>query len=112
MEEQRTWTEAPASATVKLISPDGYDVLFTLRGEAGADLLPKLTGALDWFKGHGYAPTTNGHARGNGHSDSSAPKCPTHNTPMKPSKHGGFYCSVKVADDDGTGRAVYCKQKA
>jgi hypothetical protein len=51
----------------------------------------------------------------NGTSDAgneSAPLCPTHNKPMKPSKYGdGWYCPVKVADDDGTGKAVYCKQR-
>ena len=42
MEDTRTWTEAPASATIRLISPDGYDVMFTLRGDSGKDLLPTL----------------------------------------------------------------------
>ena len=60
---------------------------------------------LDWLNAKGYKPTTNG-AKING-----APQCPTHNRPMQPSKHGGYFCPVKVADDDGTGKAAYCKQR-
>ena len=52
--------------------------------------------------------------RGNGRSASNpnAPLCPTHGTPMKPSKHGGgWYCTQKIADDDGTGKPAYCRQR-
>ena len=109
MEETRTWTEAPCSITIK-VNFHGYDTLLTLRGDTGADVLPKLTGAIDWLKVNGGQPTPG--RNGNGHGDPSAPQCPTHGQAMKPSKHGGFYCPVKIADDDGAGRPVYCKQKA
>jgi len=39
------------------------------------------------------------------------PLCPVHNVRMKRSKYGGWYCPVKIADDDGTGKPVYCKQR-
>ena len=39
------------------------------------------------------------------------PSCPTHNRPMQRGKRGDWYCPVKVADDDGTGKPVYCKQR-
>ena len=38
------------------------------------------------------------------------PICPTHKSVMKRSQHGGWFCSVKVADDDGRGKPIYCKQ--
>ena len=110
MEETRTWTEAPCSLTIK-VNFHGYDTLLTLRGESGADVLPKLTGAIDWLKANGGQPTPG--RNGNGHSDPNAPVCPTHHTPMKRSKHsGGWYCPQKIAEDGGDGKPVYCKCKA
>lgn len=53
--ETRTWTEAPASATVK-IDLAGWDVLFTLRGETGAEVLPKVQSLIAWAKEHGGIP--------------------------------------------------------
>jgi hypothetical protein len=51
------------------------------------------------------------HQAGND-TNGNAPTCPTHGKPMQPSKHGGgWFCPVKVADDDGTGKPVYCKQR-
>ncbi len=49
----------------------------------------------------GIQPTT-----ATSHPTGSAPVCPIHQRPMKPSrKPGSFYCSAKVGDD-------YCKEKA
>ena len=107
MEDQiRTWTEAPISVTIKF-GLRGFDTMLTIRGESGVEVLPKLQGALDWLQKAGAAPTTRG-----GNGNAGAPLCPTHGTPMKRSQHGsGWYCPQKVADDDGTGKPVYCKQK-
>ncbi len=33
------------------------------------------------------------------------PQCPTHHRPMKPSQHGGWYCTAKNGDGE------YCKEK-
>lgn len=41
-------------------------------------------------------------ANGNGHT----PKCSTHNSPMRPSKNGGWFCPR--TNDDGT----YCQTRA
>ena len=100
----RSWTEAPTSITVKF-AIRGFDTMLTLRGESGAEVLPKLQGALDWLQKAGASPTTRG---GNGN----APLCPAHGSPMKRSKLGsGWFCPKKIAEDDGTGKPVYCKEK-
>jgi len=117
-----TYTEAPASFTVKLQSPDGYDCLLTLRGTSGADLLPKVGQILEWVKEHGYAPT-NGHA-GNGQAAaataSSDPDvltddkgkhykvCQAHDARMyaKTGKGGQVWYSHQTASGD------WCKGKA
>ncbi len=63
IENTQAFAEAPASFNVKLVSPDGYDCMMTLRGASGAELLPKVEQVLEWAKSHGYRPTANG--RGN-----------------------------------------------
>ena len=113
MEQQtRTWTEAPSSATIRC-TLHGYSILFTLRDDNGRDLLPKVQAAITALEQMGAQPEGyggNGH-NGNGHNGN-APLCPTHGTPMKRSKRGsGWYCPEKVAEDDGTGKPVYCKQQ-
>jgi len=106
-----TFTEAPASATLR-IEYKGYDILFTLRDSTGTDLLKKLEGAISHFEKMGIKPGhQNGHSTPSG-TPGNAPNCPSHNKPMKPGNKGGWYCPVKIADDDGTGKPVYCKQKA
>lgn len=104
--DTRTWTEAPASATIRF-ALGGYDTMLTLRDDAGKELLDKVQAAISYLDGLGAQ--ANGGNGGNGASG--APVCPTHGKPMKKSKFGGWYCPVKVADDDGTGKPVYCKQK-
>lgn len=112
--------ESTVSANIKLTSENGADIMLTIRTGATTD---EIQGVLDGLaKAMVYAkeryhltPRVNGHAAAratpNGNGASAAPMCPTHQTPMKPSQHGGFFCPTKVADDDGTGRPVYCKQK-
>jgi len=80
MTTENTFAEAPASATVRMVSPGGYDVMLTLRGMTGAGLLPKVEALLMWATEHGYSPTTaparastntaKGGSDGNGHSES------------------------------------------
>lgn len=109
-----TYQEAPASFNVRAISPAGYDVQLTLRSEEGAELMPRALAALAWLEQHGFRPTgKQAHPASNGHgpNGTGAPLCPTHGRPMKPSRHGGFHCTAKIADDDGTGRPLYCRQK-
>ena len=97
--------EAPASATVKL-RYQGHDVMLTLRGHDGRSVLRRLDAALMYLEKTGAEPNGNGHV-----GDGSAPLCPTHGKPMKPSQYGGWYCIERIADDGGNGRPVYCKHK-
>ena len=88
--------------------------MLTIRGGEGADLMPKALKALEWLEGQGFSPSYrrhNGKASTSSGDNGKAPVCPTHGKPMQASKYGGWYCPVKIADDDGTGKAVYCKQK-
>ena len=120
---ERTDRIAPVSFNIKAISADGFDVMLTIRGTDSAEMMPRALKALEWLTTQGFTPNGryqapsaqvgNGNgvpaANGNGQT---APICPTHNKPMKPSKFGGWYCPVKIADDDGTGRPLFCKQQS
>jgi len=112
------FTEAPASFNVKAISPAGFDVMLTLRDGDTEALMSRMHKALGWLVSKGYQPTGRrsgggGNAQVNSGNQGEAPLCPTHNKPMLASKHrdGEWYCPVKIAEDDGTGKPVYCKQK-
>jgi hypothetical protein len=109
--------EAPASASAKMVSPQGIEWLLTVRDFTVNGLLHKAKVLEDHLLKDGWTPARNGYGRSTAPAgdapaaNGAAPLCPTHKTPMKPSKHGkGFYCPQKVADDDGTGKPVYCKQ--
>jgi hypothetical protein len=113
------FTEAPASFNVKAISPAGFDMMLTLRDADTMALMKRMHEALAWLIGKGYQPTgrrsggNNGNAQADNGNQGEAPLCPTHNKAMRASKHrdGEWYCPVKIAEDDGTGKPVYCKQK-
>jgi len=115
--EATTFTEAPASFNVKAISPQGFDVMLTLRDDDTASLVARAEGALSWLVEQGFTPTpqrysNSGKSNQASGNSSEAPLCPAHGKPMLASKKGeGYYCPVKIADDDGTGKPVYCKQR-
>ena len=112
MTEQTTFNEAPASVSIKAYAPNGFDVMLTIRDDQTTELLPRTLAALDWLASSGFTPTRqNAMNTTNGTSVTAAPVCPTHGTPMQDSKFGGYYCAERVADDDGTGKPIYCKQK-
>lgn len=102
--------EAPASVTVKVLYR-GHDVLFTLRGLDGRSVLGRLDVALTWLEQHGATPATSGSSTRPAAAADLAPTCPTHGRPMKAGKRGGWFCTVKLADDDGMGKPVYCRQR-
>lgn len=51
-----TSTEAPASVTYSLITPNGFPVLFTVRAESGTDLMIKMTKIETELKLQNYKP--------------------------------------------------------
>jgi hypothetical protein len=84
------------------------------------DALPKLVGALAdagasapraadrpdrWNDGPEHEPPPGVFG------DENPPRCPQHHKLMKRSQYGdrNWFCPAKVAEDDGTGRPVYCK---
>ena len=115
----QTWTEAPASATLRVVTPTGYEVLLTTRAGRMADLLGQLTTLEAWLVDHQWQAAPTGKPQGKAQAQGDAansvqgdpPLCPTHQKPMKMGKGGGWYCPVKIAEDDGTGKPVYCKQR-
>ncbi len=113
IDELRTWTEAPASVTVR-VQLDGYDTMLTLRGESGADVLPKLQAALEWMAAHGAEPTTTT-TNGNGHNGGAgAPPeiCPVHSVAMqRREKNGDVWYSHKAVNPE-TGSEYWCRGKA
>ena len=103
--------------TVRYQSTEGFDCELTLSGGDVKALMGQAKQALASMTAAGCKPTStrppasaSGNGNGNGEN---APLCPTHGKPMKKSQHGGgWYCPTKIAEDDGTGKPVYCKQKA
>jgi hypothetical protein len=108
--QQQSFTEAPASINLRF-DYRGANMQFTLRETTGTELLNKLDAVLDRLEAMGATfGTSNGRAQQV--APAGAPVCPTHGVPMKESKFGGWYCPEKVADNDGTGKPIYCKQKS
>ena len=109
------FSEAPASATVKVTTPGGYDLMITFRATRVADLLQQAQTVEGWLIAHNFTPAPafkgNGKPSQGDAAPADAPLCPTHQKPMKPGKNGGWYCPVKLLEDDGTGKPVYCKQR-
>lgn len=52
-----TFTEAPASFNVKCYSPDGFDIMLTLRDQDSTQLMDRVSKALKWLKENGFSPT-------------------------------------------------------
>jgi len=110
------FTEAPASFNVKAISPQGFDVMLTLRDTNATQLWERAQTALDWLAKKGFTPTParsgprggdvggNGPNAGNGdkpkyctHKSDGPGFCPTHGKELKQSKHHpGYYCPAKI----------------
>jgi len=108
-EDIRTWTEAPASVNIKF-QFEGYDTMLTLRGDSGADVLPKLRDAIGWLDDHGADPTQK--AAGGNDSGGSKPEpnvCPIHHVAMRRrEKNGDVWYSHKAIDPE-TGAEYWCR---
>jgi len=106
-------TEAPVSWTVRYITPEGFDAMLTLRGTDTRQVMTTAKQAVEAMSKAGCRPQIGGHTTPTNSTtnDQAAPMCPVHGKPMKQSQHGGWYCTAKVADNDGSGRPVYCKAK-
>lgn len=84
MEETKSQTnglpEAPASATVKIKSPNGFEYLFTMRDEKASNLLYKMQAMEKHLIEKGYTALAQ-----NAYGKPQVPTkpCPKHNVPMK-----------------------------
>jgi hypothetical protein len=99
------------SYTVKVIDPQGFDEMFTIRGDEPADYFSKIAALKKWLVDHGYTPTNAARRSpqpSNGNAAPAAANVPTcqYHGPMKPSNFGGFYCPKKLHDGS------YCQSKA
>lgn len=111
-----SFTEAPASINVRVVSPAGFDYQLTMRAARVGDVLNQAQELEKWLLSHDWKPAATRPQAAQGHTANGvqadgAPTCPTHNKPMKPGRNGGWYCPEKIAPDDGTGKPVYCKQR-
>jgi hypothetical protein len=106
MNEQAIFSEAPASVTIKTISPAGFDVMLTIRDADTAALMGRIKAALGWLADNGYRPTAhmNG-SKPNASANNDAPICPYHGPMKRSKKFNGWYCSAKMGDGS------YCKEK-
>jgi hypothetical protein len=115
--------EAPCSVTARVDFHGAKDVLLTFRGYDGRTTLEQLSRALDWIRAqegtapatmpvYSTAPAQPAPAAAPAHG--MALVCPHHGTTLKQSKHreGEWFCPTKISDDDGTGKAAYCRYKA
>ena len=56
MKGNKMHNEAPASVTYSLVSPNGFPMLFTLRGGSEAELIEIMTQAEGYLKDNGFTP--------------------------------------------------------
>ncbi len=107
--------EAPASANARITSPAGVQWQITIRDFSVNGLIKKCGHMESHLLNNGWtvagphppsAPTngTNG-TNGDGNV------CPMHGK-AKESKRGGLFCPAKIANDDGSGKPVYCTWKS
>ena len=99
-----TFNEAPASATVKVTTPGGYDLMITFRATRVADLLSQAQTVEAWLIAHNFtpAPTRPASKASQGDGDEPAPLCAIHKTPMtRRSKDGRSWWSCSQKLDTG-----------
>ena len=103
-----SWTEAPASATVKVTTPGGYDLMITFRATRVADLLSQAQTVETWLIAHNFTPAPTRPASkpqdaANGVQSEPAPVCDRCGQPMKrrTTKDGSrsfWSCATKYGD--------------
>lgn len=84
-QEKSQLPEAPASVTVKIKSPAGYEYLFTMRDESAKNLLFKIDAMEKHYIANGFTPI----AQGNGfpkREEKPKKECPVHKGVMMTEK--------------------------
>ena len=84
-----TFTEAPASINVRVVSPAGFDYLLTMRASRVGDVLNQAQDLEKWLLSHSWTPAPT-RAQGNGQAaqtaqgqGEAAPLCDRCQQPMK-----------------------------
>lgn len=102
------FSEAPASFTVNARSPEGFDIMLTLRDDNTAQLMERVKGALNWLADNKFAPTSvrnsegleSGSGNGKrycGYMSDDPGFCPDHGKEMKRSQyHAGYFCPARL----------------
>lgn len=103
--------EAPAAASVKVCDPDGREWILTLRTTTAAELLSRVVFLGEWLTSHQWTPAASKPSTSTTAAAGDPPICPTHKRPMQRGRRGWF-CSARIADDDGTGKPAFCRQTA
>ena len=97
------------TSELTLTHPSGCQVRFEMSAPSVAELVERTDKLISALVDGGYSVPV---ATAAAPSDGGPPLCPTHKKPMKPSQHGGWYCPIKITEDDGSGKPIYCKAKA
>lgn len=101
-------TPIQATWRVSYTTAAGYAAELTLTGENMDAVLQAAHTALTALT----RSTSKAAATTTPETNGAAPMCPMHGKPMQRSTHGpGWYCTHKIAADDGAGKPVFCKQR-
>ncbi len=110
-----SFTEAPASATLRTISPTGYDIMWTVRADSVKGLTERVAFLAEWLGRQGYTPTPArpatgaAPAQGTGQAEAEPAICDQCGRPMKqkPRRDGKGYfwsCETKYGSEWCKGR--------
>ena len=110
-----SFTEAPASATLRTISPTGYDIMWTVRADSVKGLTERVAFLAEWLGRQGYTPTPArpatgaAPAQGTGRAEAEPAICDQCGRPMKqkPRRDGKGYfwsCETKYGSEWCKGR--------
>lgn len=119
MPTETTYQELPNSATVRVITPAGYQWEVTTRSVEMQEVLNRIGVMESYFIEHNWQPATSGQtaavqvigpASANGSNGHGPKHCPHHpDTDLKPSRFGGLFCPAKVSESNGLdGKPLYC----
>jgi len=98
IESEITFNEAPASANLRMRSPDGVVVQFTIRDAKLSTVFERVKTTIEYLSKQGWKPA-DGMAKSVAAGDGEVKMCPIHNVPMerREGKYGAYW-SHKVEE--------------
>jgi len=99
IESEITFNEAPASANLRMRSPDGVVVQFTIRDAKLSTVFERVNLAIEYLSKQGWKPADGVVAKPAATPDGEVKMCPIHNVPMekREGKYGAYW-SHKVEE--------------